>query len=135
VRRECQLGIDLDAKTRDDGLSTNGTAGGLTTESGCPPSDPETRFPVVGRQQMTSTEDAEVVDPMTGPDGWHCGNRNGRRRSSRCCVSVGYQIHVQVTADAAKPEVRPDCGRSCGSQRFYRLNILDGDVRIKAAIQ
>jgi len=36
-------------------LSTNGTAGGLMTESGCPPSDPEPRFPVAGRQQMTST--------------------------------------------------------------------------------
>ena len=44
-------------------LSTNGTAGGLTTKSGCPPSDPETRFPVAGCQRMTLTEDAEVVDP------------------------------------------------------------------------
>ena len=80
-------------------LSTNGTAGGLTTKSGCPPSDPETRFPVAGRQRMSSTEDAGVVDFMTGPDGWRCGIRNGRRRSSRCCVSVGYQIQVQVTVD------------------------------------
>jgi len=116
-------------------LSTNGTVGGLTTESGYPPSDPETRFPVAGRQQMTSTEDAEVADPMTGPGGWRCGSRSGHRHSSRCCVSVGYQIQVRVAADAAKPEVRPDCGRSCDSQRFRRLSILDGDVRIQAAIQ
>jgi len=31
-------------------LSTNGTAGDLMTEYGCPPSDPETRFPVAGCQ-------------------------------------------------------------------------------------
>jgi len=94
-------------------LLTNGTAGGLTTESGCPPSDPETRFPVAGRQQMTSTEDAEVADPMSGQDDWRCDSRSGRKRSSRCCVSVDCRIQVRVTADAAKPEVRPDCGRSC----------------------
>ena len=115
-------------------LSTNGTEGGLTTESGCPPSDPETRFPVTGCQQMMLTEDAEVVDPMTGSDGWRCGSRSGHTRSSRCCVSVGYQIQVRVTVNATKLEVRPDCG-SCDSRRFHRPNILDADARIQAAIQ
>jgi len=116
-------------------LSTNGTAGGLTSESGCLPSDPETRFPVTGRQRMSSTEDAEVVDPMTGPGGWRCGSHSGHRRSSRCCVSVGYQVQVQVTVDAAEPEVCLDCGRSCDSRRFHRLNILDEDVHFQVATQ
>jgi len=31
-------------------LSTNGTAGDLVTEPGCPPSDPETSFPVTDYQ-------------------------------------------------------------------------------------
>jgi len=116
-------------------LSTNGTAGDLVTEPGCPPSDPETRFPAAGCQQRTSTEDAVVVDPMTGPDGWRCGSRSVRRRSSRCCVSDGYRIQVRVTVDEVKLEVRPDCGRSCGNPPFHRLGILDGDVHIQAAIQ